>query len=443
MTGNNSTVEPASIRWRFGPGFLVTAAFIGPGTVRTASLAGAEFGYSLAWAIVFSVLATVAFQEMASRLAIVGRVGLVDAIRQTLHYRILQILALALVIVAIFVGNAAYQAGNIVGASSGLKVLSGVSNSIWIGSISAIVLALFWSGRFKLIQNVLTVLVLVMSALFVLAAAMSKINWSEFAAGMVPGKQSDGGWITAIALLGTTVVPYNLFLHANASLDRWADIRGEDQKKRAVRFSLYDTVLSVVVGGLITVAIMVTGGAFGGMDEVPKNIDSIAEQLKPALGNAAQFFFGMGLFAAGLTSAITAPLAAAYVFAGCFRFSTNLEDWRMKLAATVVLGTGAYFALRYATSPSELILTAQIANGLLLPLIVVFLIIVMNNGKILGNFRNRWFANVMGGIVLIVIALMTMKTASSLWEKFNPPAEKATAQLSFPFDASVDSSSNC
>ncbi|MCG8576105.1 MAG: divalent metal cation transporter, partial [Flavobacteriales bacterium] len=108
-----------------GPGAMVAAAFIGPGTITTATLAGASYGYTLLWAILFSVLATIVLQEMASRLGVIGRKGLGEAIRAKLNGKLSFYLAATLVISAIFIGNAAYESGNISGAVLGFKSILG------------------------------------------------------------------------------------------------------------------------------------------------------------------------------------------------------------------------------------------------------------------------------------------------------------------------------
>ncbi len=105
---------------RFGPGLLVMAAFIGPGTVTTASKAGAEYGFALLWALLFSVVATIVLQEMAARLGLVTRAGLADALRSSFDNAWFGRLAVLLVIAAIGFGNAAYEAGNIAGAALAL-----------------------------------------------------------------------------------------------------------------------------------------------------------------------------------------------------------------------------------------------------------------------------------------------------------------------------------
>ena len=97
---------------KFGPGILVTAAFIGPGTVTTASIAGANYGFALLWALVFSVLATIVLQEMSARLALVTRQGLAQALRNTYRESWLGSASVLLVVAAVGIGNAAYQTGN-------------------------------------------------------------------------------------------------------------------------------------------------------------------------------------------------------------------------------------------------------------------------------------------------------------------------------------------
>ena len=116
---------------QFGPGLLVAAAFIGPGTVTTASVAGAETGYALLWALVFSIFATLVLQEMSARLGIVARLGLGEALRQSFDSPLLRWAVIVLVVVAIGFGTAAFETGNITGAALGLETVAGLSTRVW------------------------------------------------------------------------------------------------------------------------------------------------------------------------------------------------------------------------------------------------------------------------------------------------------------------------
>lgn len=384
--------------FRFGPGLLVTAAFIGPGTITTASSAGAHFGFALLWALLFSVFATYILQEMSARLGLATRAGLAEAMRAHFSSPVLGKLAVVLVVLAIGVGNAAYEAGNIAGAALALSTVSGIGSGFWsvmIGLAAAVLLA---SGRYAVLEAVLIVLVLVMSVVFLLAAIVISPSLTNLLRGLLQPTLPEGSVMVAIALIGTTVVPYNLFLHANAVREKWpANLPLE----RAIRESRLDSGLSIGLGGLITLAIMSTAAtAFFGTG-IAFDGGSLALQLEPLLGQAAHTIFAAGLFAGGLTSAITAPLAASYAVCGALGWPSRMTGTGFRLVWLGVLVTGTLFA-SLGTRPLSAILMAQMANGLLLPVVAVFLLMVMNSRTLLGAQVNRWPANLLGGAVVAV-----------------------------------------
>ncbi len=368
----------------FGPGLLVAAAFIGPGTIVTASRAGTNYGTALLWAVVFSVIATAVLQEMAARVGLVTRKGLSEAIRESFSEPVFRFLSLGLVAVAITLGNAAYETGNLLGASLGLEILSGVSPKPWVFVIAAAASGLLMSGRYELIQRVLVGLVVLMSFVFIVTAILVKPSVAELARGLIPSVP-DGSLLTIIALIGTTVVPYNLFLHASTVQEKWPDASSTEQ---ALAESRMDTTLSVALGGLVTIAVVVNATP----------LDDVA-----SLGPWARSFFGLGLFAAGLTSAITAPLAAAYATSGALGWEHDLKALRFRAVWGFVIVTGFVLAL-VGQSPTEAIVLAQAANALLLPLIAVFLLFVVNDANLMDSFRNRALANLLGVIVVLVVA---------------------------------------
>lgn len=440
----------------FGPAILVTAAFIGPGTVLAASKAGSEYGLTLLWAVAFSVFSAIVLQEMAARLGIVTGMGLSQAIKTTFQNPILKFSILALILIAILVGNAAYQTGNVLGAASGLSLLADgaptSSNKIeelagtvnhssladveradlalrpsrlwlWTLVVGGLALTLIIIGRFSLLQRCLTALVLVMSVLFLLAAFMSGPSLGELAAGLVPRIPSGSEWFV-IGLIGTTVVPYNLFLHSSAAAQRWPSesVRKTADKAKALKDSRKDTKLSILVGGLVTAAILVTAAkAFeadsGGNSAQLTSVSDVAIQLEPALGSWAKWLFGAGLLAAGLTSAITAPIAAAYAAAGCFGWPDQISDWKLKVVASIVVLVGMFFAIQFEASPKETIILAQVANGLLLPIVAIFLLIILNRVRLMHRFRNSASANILGVVVLIVVSLIAARQLNSVYPK--------------------------
>lgn len=367
----------------FGPGLLVAAAFIGPGTIVTASRAGAGYGVTLLWAVAFSAVATAVLQEMAARVGLVTRHGLSEAIRESFSRPALRYVALGLVAVAITLGNAAYETGNLLGASLGLEILSGVSPKVWVFGIAAGAFALLWSGTYRIIQRVLVALVVLMSLVFLVMAILAKPSIAELATGLLPSVP-EGSLVTIIALIGTTVVPYNLFLHASTVQEKWPE---PSRTEASLEESRLDTRLSVALGGLVTLAVVINATP----------LDDVAR-----LGSWERSFYGIGLFAAGFTSTITAPLAAAYATAGALGWELDLRSRRFRAVWAFVIGTGFVLAL-VGGSPTEAIVLAQAANGLLLPLIAVFLLVVVNDTELMGSFRNRPVANALGAVVVLVV----------------------------------------
>ena len=394
---------------KFGPGFLITAAFIGPGTVTTASLAGAQFGYSLIWLVLLSIAATMVLQEMAARLGIVTQKGLAEAIHHSINQPILRIVALLLIVCAIGVGNSAYQAGNITGAAIGLQNLMGYDIKLWALAIAAFAALLLATGLYSLISTVLTLLVVTMSTVFVITFWIAEPNFAEIGTALLATELPEHSLLTAIALVGTTIVPYNLFLHASLAKHSIATRTENNQVQYVYNKDITrvrtDSNIAIIIGGLVTISIVCTAAAAFFQQNLQLNSSNLAAQLQPLLGEHAPLFFAAGLLSAGLTSAITAPLAAAYTICGVFGWSNSPQSPMFKLVWFIVLSIGTAVCFT-DIKPLTAILFAQASNGLLLPIIAAFLLWVMNKQEVLGDYTNGLFSNILGGLIVLLVSLL-------------------------------------
>jgi Mn2+/Fe2+ NRAMP family transporter len=380
----------------------VAAAFIGPGTVTTATLAGARYGSQLLWALLFSTLATMVLQEMAARLGLVTGRGLGEAVRRRFVRPVPRALAVGLVVAAVAGGNAAYETGNLLGGALGLTGALGGPPRLWAGAMGLLAGALLLSGSYRVLERVMVVLVALMSVAFVGTALAVAGGVEGVARGLlVPTLPDARALLVAVGLVGTTVVPYNLFLHAAAVRERFDGVGGLPAARR-------DLVLSIGVGGLVSMAILVTAaGSLQGAGTVETAAD-MARALEPLLGPWAGIFFAVGLFAAGLTSAITAPLAAAWATAGALGWSPELTEPRVRAVWGGVLGVGLLLAL-VGLRPVPAILFAQAANGILLPAVALFLLLAVNDVAWMGARRNGPVANLAGALVVAVAALLGLR----------------------------------
>tara|TARA_B100001093_G_scaffold69584_1_gene60116 strand:+ start:12607 stop:13782 length:1176 start_codon:yes stop_codon:yes gene_type:complete len=382
-----------------GIGLFVTAAFIGPGTLTICTLAGFYFKLSLLWALLLSITATYFFQEMAIRISLVLNQGLAKSMVQMGGSKYVKWILSIIITSAIIIGNSAYEAGNINGALLGLKGIFGSeSNELLILIIIVFgIVVILWLQKLKWIKLLLMILVFLMSLSFVIAVVSLKPSISEIISGSFAFNIPQGSWSTILALIGTTVVPYNLFLHS--SLVQMEQLNSEDLKK--VRL---DTLLSIGLGGFISICILITSRYINGVSEV-SNATDMSFALQSVFGSYAVIIVSLGLFAAGLSSAITAPLAAALITKDLYNGQRS-HFW-YTLTWILVVFSGLLFSI-LGNTPIEIIKLAQISNGLLLPIVIVMLLIVLNSNKIEKEFRNSWLQNIFGflfaGLTLILAA---------------------------------------
>ena len=397
-----------------GPGTLVAAAFIGPGTVTLCTLAGVNFGFHLLWAMVLSIVATIVLQEMASRLGIISQKGLSEVIRSEIKHPIINKLILLLILSAIVVGNASYEAGNISGGILGLETITGefrivlgnYSLNILSFVVGIIAFTLLYIGSYKFLERVLVMLVLIMSLSFLITAFLTKPDIFNILEGALIPSFPEGSFLTILGLVGTTVVPYNLFLHASLVKEKWNNPKDLKEVRK-------DTIVSIALGGLVSMAIIISASSIG-LGEISSAAD-LAKSLAPLYGDFASYFLGIGLFAAGITSAITAPLAAAYVARGCFGWKSDLKSKQFRAVWFLILLLGVVFS-SLGLKPIEIIKFAQVANGVLLPVVAGILLWMVNKKVVLGNYVNSKFQNILGFIILIITIFLGLRGLDKVFE---------------------------
>jgi len=396
----------------FGPSTLVAAAFIGPGTLTTCTMVGVQTSYSLLWAMLFAIVATIVLQEMAARLGFVTQQGLGEAFNRQFPKGISRLVVFFLVIGAILIGNAAYEAGNISGGVLGLDLLVPIlSESFGIGEVQLMPVALgvicfllMYFGGYKWIEKILISLVILMSVCFLVTAIMVQPNISEILQGFIPQRVEGENFLLIMAVIGTTVVPYNLFLHASTISKKW---KATDSLKDL----RIENAVAIILGGLISILIIITAASSDVLTEV-KSAKDLAIQLEPLFGQRAKWFMGVGLMAAGLSSALTAPLAAAFAAKGLFGWSDDETNIKFRAVWMVILVIGILVSI---TDVERVLIIkfAQITNAILLPFIAGYLLYISNSKVILGQFTNNRLSNILGVIVLIVTILLSLKSLFS------------------------------
>ena len=392
---------------KLGPGPIIAAAFIGPGTVTVCTLAGVNFGFSLLWAIVLSIILTVILQELSGRIGLVTRQDLSQLIRDQKGNSGLRILSMFFVVLAIGMGNAAYESGNISGANMGLQLFweapiyqSGRfelhSGNLLLGLIT---LGILWIGSYQKLEKVLVSLVVCMSIAFVATAILTKPDWNSVLRGFKPSWNLEH-LSTLVALIGTTVVPYNLFLYASLAKSNWND-------PSDIKWMRRDIILSIVLGGVVSMAILMVGAANSSTEIV--NAVDVSRGLESIFGAYAKYLMGFGLLAAGLTSSLTAPLAGGLVVCGILGWDQSIRSRSMRISMGVIVSLGLIFS-SFGIKPVQLIILAQLANGIILPIISGWIIWIAGKAELLGSYRNNSFNTAVAAVLWLFTLALGLKS---------------------------------
>lgn len=360
---------------------LVSAAFIGPGTVTTAAKAGANFGLTLLWALLFSTLATILLQEAAARITIASGKSLGKIL--SLKYQGGNSENIKLIVFfAVAFGCTAYQTGNLIGAVSGVGLLTTFSPK-WITLGIAIICAvILWLGNIQWMAKSLGIIVALMGIFFIYVAFQSDVKFYNILESALLPTTPTGSTLLIISLIGTTIVPYNLFLASGIS------------KGQSIKEMRTGITLAVLIGGLISMAILIVGTLVTG----EFSFQNLANALTQKTNEWSAYFFAFGLCAAGLSSAVTAPLAAAITAQSLFQKEGKEKDWSVRstafrLVSLGVLTVGLLFSL-LDIQPIPAIILAQAINGMLLPIVTIFLLLAINDSSLLPDgYTNSVLAN--------------------------------------------------
>jgi Mn2+/Fe2+ NRAMP family transporter len=348
---------------------------------------------SLLWALAFSTAACLVLQEASARVTVVSGNSLAAAIRKRFRGGASGLLVMLLVLGAIVLGCAAYEAGNILGGVAGIVLQIDLSPKLVTLVVGVVAALLLFIGSTAAVARLLGIVVAVMGVTFLATAIVIGPSVPELLRGTFVPTLPAGSSLLVLGLIGTTVVPYNLFLGSGIAAG---------QTLGEVRWGL---CIAVVLGGIISMGIVVVGTAVG----EAFNFEALSDALAGRLGGWASVFLAVGLLAAGFSSAVTAPLAAAITARGLFGPDGpewRERTWRYRAVWLAVLATGVAFGL-IGVRPIPVIILAQALNGILLPFVAVFLFILVNDRVLMGDRGlNGWLSNMLMGLVVAVTVVL-------------------------------------
>jgi Mn2+/Fe2+ NRAMP family transporter len=393
-----------------GPGFITANVDNDPGGILTYSQAGAKFGYQLLWTLIPTTIALIVIQEMAARMGAVTGKGLSDLIREEFGLRATFFTMLVLGIADFF---------NIVsefaGLASGMGIF-GVSKYIVVPIGAAVVWVLIVRGRYKRVETILIVASLIYFT-YPISAFLAKPDWDlALKQTFVPTLSSNPEYLVMIiGLIGTTITPWMQFYLQAAVVEKGVD-------SRHYALCRLDVIIGCIVTDVIAFFIVVACGATIYHSNHPE-INDVAEAalaLRPFAGKFASLLFAVGLINASLLSAAILPLATAYNVCEGLGFEAGI-DKRFSEAPifywlyTLLIGGSAAVVLIPHLPLLKFLIYSQVANGVLLPFVLVYMLVLVNRPRIMGTFQNKSWQNwVAWSTAVIMIALTIVLVYTSI-----------------------------
>ena len=372
-----------------GPGVITGFAGNEAGGVTTYSSVGALFGFSLLWLLLIASIGLGVIQEMCSRMGLVTGQGLSDLIRERFGVR-WTVLAMIVLVIA----NGTNVVAEFAGIAASVELL-GVPRivSVPIAALAVWSLVVFFSYRF--VERVLFVLVLAFLA-YPISVFILRPDWPVVLSGLVPSiPSSPSALVFALALVGTTITPYLLFYMQASVVDKGVD-------RQSAAYARVDVFLGAALAGLFAFfIIVVTGSVLHPAGIQVTSAEAAAQALVPLAGARAGLLFAVGLCGASLLGAVIMPLSTSYAICEAFGWesgiSKNFREAPVFMSLfTLLIVLGASVVLIPGISLIPLIISAQIANGVLLPIVLVFILRLATDRRVMGDAVNGRTATVLG-----------------------------------------------
>jgi Mn2+/Fe2+ NRAMP family transporter len=389
-----------------GPGIITGAAGDDAGGIATYASIGAQYGYSLLWVMGPITLALIVVQVQVARMGVVTGKGFAELIREQFGVRWT---AFAMLILLVANGTVT------VAEFAGIAAATDIFNERFVGPAVIVSAFLVWlivvRGSYTLAEKVFIGLSLVLLT-YVGAAFLARPDWGEVAISLVtPSMQLDSGYLTTfVALVGTTITPYMLFYLQSSLSDK--GVRLEDYPAERT-----DVILGSLLTTVVALFIIVCTAATLHQEGILVNTaDDAARALEPLAGPNARILFGVGLFGASMLAASVLPLSTAYAVCGAFGWERGVSrSWSeapiFNGLYTALIALAAAFVLIPGLPLIQVIVATQFLNGLLLPIVLIFVLRLVNNADIMGKHTNSMLMNVLsyattGVLVLLTLALL-------------------------------------
>ena len=393
-----------------GPGLLVTVGFIDPGNWASNFAAGSEFGYALLWVVTLSTIMLIVLQHNVAHLGIVTGLCLSEAAtKYTPGWVSKPILATAVL------ASVSTSLAEILGGAIALQMLFDIP-IVW-GAVltTAFVLVMLFTNSYKRIERFIIGFVSLIGLSFIYELFLIDVDWPAATRGWVVPSFPEGSMLVVMSVLGAVVMPHNLFLHSEVIQSHEYNKRDDASIRRVLKYELFDTMLSMLVGWAINSAmILLAASTFFQEGVQVEELQQAKSLLEPLLGSGAAIVFALALLMAGVSSTLTSGMAAGSIFAGIFGESYHIKDSHSQVGVVLSLGL-ALLIIFFIGDPFKGLLISQMVLSIQLPFTVFLQVSLTSSRRVMGPYANsRWSACVLYAIAGIVTVLNLMLLFSAL-----------------------------
>lgn len=397
-TGGHGGLE---IMRHIGPGLLVTVGFIDPGNWASNMAAGSQFGYSLLWVVTLSTIMLIVLQHNAAHLGIATGMCLAEATSRFLP----RLLGRAILGTA-YLACIATAMAEVLGGAAALQMLFGLPLRFGCVVVAAASMTMLLTSSYKQAERWIIAFVSVVGLSFLAELAMVEVDWPRAAVSWATPSMPAGSTATVVSILGAVVMPHNLFLHSEIIQSMHFEGRGQKVVEERLRYELLDTLFSMGIGWAINSAMVILAATtFFSRGVVVEDLAAAAATLSPIVGPASSVIFAVALLFAGLSSSVTAGMAAGTVTAGMFGEEYDIHDRHSSIGVALCFA-GAVAACLCVEDAFAGLVWSQALLSLQLPVTVFLLIRLTSSRKVMGRYANsRPLTATLVAIGVVVTAL--------------------------------------
>lgn len=393
-------VRPRSALLFAGPAVIASIAYVDPGNYATNIQAGAGFGYSLLWVVVFANLIAMLFQALSAKLGIVTGRNLAEVCRDEFSKPVVILMWIVSEIAAMATDLAEFLGGAI-----GLALLFQMPLMAGMG-VTAIVtygILIFERRGFRPMELIIGSLIALISLCYVVELFIAPIAWGDAATGSVTPRIPDATALAiAVGIIGATVMPHAVYLHSGLTQNRVA-VKNEKDRKRILRFSNTEVIVALAVAGIVNMAmVMMAASAFHrGHSEVAE-IETAYHMLTPLLGGAAAAAFLISLIASGISSSVVGTMAGQMIMQGFVGF--RIPIWLRRLITMLP----AFVVVALGVNATEALVVSQIILSIALPVPMISLLIFTRSKKVMGEYANGRIISALSVIAAVAVLSLNL-----------------------------------